>query len=100
MIRAVINEWLGAIEFDAPPDLSKMTEGKQATYKRGAKTVLSNATYQGEVSRIVEFAKNKIALQCKDDLDVAFYRGTLNGLKLLGEALLSLSANHVLKSED
>lgn len=90
-IRSVINHWLGSIDLQSVPDLSKMTENQSRSYKSGAKAVLSSKTYQGEMARITETAKNKIALQTKGDLEVAYYRGIIAGMKFFDDALRSMA---------
>lgn len=90
-IRALINDWLGSVQLDEAPDMQKISPAKLESYKSAAKRALQNAAFQGEANRIVEMAKTKIALETKSDLEITYWRGTINGIKLLHAALVAFA---------
>lgn len=91
VIRAVTESWLGSITFEAAPDMQNISPPKLQSYKSSAKRALQSQAYEGEVERIITTAKNKIALQANGDIEVAYWRGVIAGIKLLNDSLISFS---------
>lgn len=91
VIRAVSEAWMGSIEFEMAPDMQKISPAKLQSYKSSAKRALNADAYQGEANRVIETAKSKIALVANGDLEIAYWRGVVTGIKMLNDSLISFS---------
>lgn len=86
-IQALVNEYLSGLLLEIPLDLSKLTAQEMATAKEYARSGLENAIIRSEIRRIIDAAKDAVACSAQNDVEVAFNRGIVQGLKLLENSL-------------
>lgn len=70
-----------------PIDISKLTANQANIYKTAAKRILKSDTYNEETKRIVKQTIDKLALKAANDVEIAYFRGIIAGIKLLDDNL-------------
>ena len=91
-IKAVVNEHLKGLLLEIKKHPKDLSTKEMAAWKEHARLILGAELTRYAITKIKIEAKDKIALESQNDVEIAFNRGIVMGLKLFEQELRSFFA--------
>lgn len=91
-IKALVNEHLKGLLLEVTKKPKDLSTKEMHAWKEHARLILGADLTRYAITKIKSEAKDKIACEAQNDVEIAFNRGIIMGLKLFEQELLSFFA--------
>ncbi len=94
-IKALVNEHLKGLLLEIKKHPRELSSKEMNTWKEHARLVLGAEITKYAITKIKIAAKDKIALESQNDVEIAFNRGIVMGLKMFEQELRAFFAGKI-----